>query len=112
MGVISYDRAADDMTCSCGNTSSTDGFVSVNEETLQDCEPSTADGWTGLYMCQTCGATINPFRSQGVNLITKEQREENARGLEQLRAEMERSRCPECQCSSYQHFEGCRRARG
>lgn len=55
-GVITFDEEQDDMSCSCGNTTHTDGFVSVDEDTMQPCEPD--EFWAGRYMCQNCGATI------------------------------------------------------
>lgn len=55
-GTVTYDADAYLMDCSCGNTTSTDGFVAVDEDTRQECEPD--EHWGGRYMCQTCGATI------------------------------------------------------
>jgi hypothetical protein len=60
-GVISYDEAKDDMTCSCGNTSYTDGFVACNEVGIE-CEPD--EYWDGRYICQNCGATITMEKPQ------------------------------------------------
>ncbi len=53
---ITYSAILDDMMCSCGNSSHTDGFVAVDEDTLQPCEPD--EHWRGRYMCQSCSATI------------------------------------------------------
>lgn len=54
-GIITYDAATDDMTCSCGNRSGTDGFVACDEHG-NECEPTGE--WDGRYICQSCGATI------------------------------------------------------
>ncbi len=55
-GVITYDSEQDDMTCSCGNRTHTDGFVAVDENGIE-CEPRYPE-WSDRYMCVTCGATI------------------------------------------------------
>jgi hypothetical protein len=54
---ITYDAAADEMNCTCGNTSHTDGFVSVDEAAHQPVEPVQGE-WEGRYMCQSCGTTM------------------------------------------------------
>jgi hypothetical protein len=52
---ITYEPKTDLLSCSCGNTTHTDGFVAVDENGIE-CEPHP--GWGGRYMCQSCGATI------------------------------------------------------
>jgi len=54
-GTIRYDVDADLMDCSCGNMTSTDGFIAIDENGI-DCEPD--EHWGGAYRCQNCGATI------------------------------------------------------
>jgi hypothetical protein len=51
--IITYDVETEDLSCSCGNTSSDDGFVACDENGIE-CEPVGA--WDGRYSCQKCGA--------------------------------------------------------
>ena len=56
IGQIQYHADIDDMTCSCGNRSHTDGFVACDENGIE-MEPTIGSGWDGRYICQSCGAT-------------------------------------------------------
>ncbi len=55
--MITYDKELDDLTCSCGNTTHTDGFVAVDENGFE-CEPRHPE-WSDRYMCQNCDAVIH-----------------------------------------------------
>ena len=43
-----------DLTCTCGNTTATDGFYPCDENG-NEIEPTIDNNWNGKYVCSRCG---------------------------------------------------------
>ena len=55
-GVISYDPETKELSCTCGNTTDGDGFVTCDENGME-CDANAKGGWDGeSFLCQTCSA--------------------------------------------------------
>lgn len=63
VGTITYKGG--DLSCTCGNQSQSDGFVSCDNHGIE-CEAD--EHWDGRFLCQRCGATLQLPRS-GVHPI-------------------------------------------